>query len=152
MRNLNGTCLVNEKLHVTDVAETASPSWNSTVTTPGTTSTTRYIRRLAIHISPTSIQLPELISNITAIVVPDPELGEAYSYIWTTLSYPNDQPPATMEGTYEKTLKLSQLSPGNYTFHVEVKSSNSFGEAVENLTVLARELQFKKCMSLLGKA
>ncbi|XP_046464140.1 dyslexia-associated protein KIAA0319-like protein [Daphnia pulex] len=140
MRSLNGTCLVRNKTtenETTDVVETTFLPWTSIVTTPATTSTTRYIRHLAIHISPTSIQLPELKSNITAIVVPDPELGEEYSYTWVVVNYPQDQQPGTIEGNNEKTLKLSQLSPGNYTFHITVKSPNSLGEAIENLTVLA---------------
>ena len=73
-------------------------------------------------------------------MVPDPESGEEYSYTWAVVSYPQDQQPGTIEGSNEKTLKLSQLSPGNYTFHITVKSQNSFGEALENLTVLARKL------------
>ena len=81
----------------------------------------RYIRHLAISISPTSIQLPELISNVTAIVVPDPEPGEEYSYKWSVISYPQDQQLGTVEGNNEKTLKLSLLSPGNYTFQITVK-------------------------------
>jgi len=146
MRSLNGTCLVKitTETETTDIVETTVLPWTSTVTTPATTSTTRYIRHLAIHISPTSIQLPELKSNITAIVVPDPELGEEYSYAWVVVSYPQDQQPGTIEGNNEKTLKLSQLSPGNYTFHITVKSPNSLGEAIENLTVLARKLSFCK--------
>lgn len=140
IRNLNGSCFFNERPHAaetTNEAETTLPSWISTSTTPGTTSTMRYIRHLAIHISPTSIQLPELKSNITAIVIPDPELGEEYSYTWIVDSYPKDQPPGNIEGLNEKTLKLSQLSPGNYTFNVTVSSPNSFGVALANLTVLA---------------
>jgi hypothetical protein len=87
-------------------------------------------------------------SNITAIVVPDPESGEEYSYTWAVVSYPQDQQPGTIEGSNEKTLKLSQLSPGNYTFHITVESQNSFGEALENLTVLARKL-FESILSFL---
>lgn len=150
MRSLNGTCLVRNKTtenETTDVVETTFLPWTSIVTTPATTSTTRYIRHLAIHISPTSIQLPELKSNITAIVVPDPELGEEYSYTWVVVNYPQDQQPGTIEGNNEKTLKLSQLSPGNYTFHITVKSPNSLGEAIENLTVLARKLSLLSILS-----
>lgn len=146
IRNLNGSCFFNERPHAaetTNEAETTLPSWISTSTTPGTTSTMRYIRHLAIHISPTSIQLPEPKSNITAIVIPDPELGEEYSYTWIVDSYPKDQPPGNIEGLNEKTLKLSQLSPGNYTFNVTVSSPNSFGVALANLTVLARKLRFR---------
>ncbi len=141
-RNLTGACLQSKVIEseTTDAIDTTFPSSISTVTTPSTTTTTRYIRHLAIHISPTAIQLPELKSNITAIVVPDPEEGEEYSYFWTVLAYPLDmQPATTIEGNNEKTLKLSQLSPGNYTFHIKVSSPNSFGETIENLTVLARE-------------
>ena len=138
-RNQKGVCVRSES-ETTDAVETTFPSSISTATTPSTTTTTRYIRRLAIHISPTTIQLPELKSNITAIVVPDPEVGEEYSYLWEVKSFPQDQQPATtIEGNNEKTLKLSQLSPGNYTFHITVSSPNSFGESLENLTVLARE-------------
>nr|CAG4643003.1 EOG090X00QS [Ilyocryptus agilis] len=44
---------------------------------------------------------------------------------------------ATVEGNNEKTLKLSHLSPGNYSFSITVNSSNSFGETLANLTVLS---------------
>lgn len=103
--------------------------------------TTKYIRHLAISISPTSIQLPEIKSNITAIVVPDADSGEKYIYNWEVVSYPQDHgvDDAIIEGNNEKTLKLSQLSPGNYTFRITVKSDSSFGEIVANLSVLARE-------------
>nr|CAG4636763.1 EOG090X00QS [Ceriodaphnia reticulata] len=139
-RNPTGACLPYKSIEseTTDAVETTFPSSISTVTTPSTTTTTRYIRHLAIHISPTAIQLPELKSNITAIVVPDPEEGEEYTYTWTVVNYPQDQQPAaTIEGNNEKTLKLSQLSPGNYTFRINVSSPNSFGETLQNLTVLA---------------
>nr|CAH0104636.1 unnamed protein product [Daphnia galeata] len=108
-RSLNGTCLVNNKTTetetATDVVETTILPWTSTVKTPGTTSTVQYIRHLAIHISPTYIRptIPEVKSNITAIVAPNPESG-------------------TIEGSNEKILKLSQLPPGNYTFRITVKS------------------------------
>lgn len=122
----------------TDSIETTYPL-TTYFTTLAPSSTTKYIRRLAIHISPTSIQLPELKSNITAIVVPDPEVGEEYLYSWTVVAFPQDQQPGTVEGNNEKTLKLSQLSPGNYTFRIIVSSENSYGETLENLTVLARK-------------
>nr|CAG4650724.1 EOG090X00QS [Simocephalus serrulatus] len=136
----NNTCVAENSKILTDetthAIETTLPSLSSTVSTPATTTTTRYIRHLAIHISPTSIQLPELKSNITAIVVPDPEEGEEYQYAWAVVAFPQEQ-PGTVEGNNEKTLKLSQLSPGNYTFRITVSSPNSYGETLENLTVLA---------------
>jgi len=130
-----GTCLIS------------SPTTLLPPTLPLTTSqaeivtTTRYIRHLAISISPTSIQLPEIKSNITAIVVPDADPGEKYIYNWEVVSYPQDHgvDDASIEGNNEKTLKLSQLSPGNYTFRITVKSDSSFGEILANLSVLARE-------------
>nr|CAG4642290.1 EOG090X00QS [Evadne anonyx] len=107
------------------------------VTTQSTTTTTKYIRHLAISVSPTTIQLPEPKSNITAIVIPQPMEGEEYTYKWTVLNFPQNVPPGTFEGNNEKTLKLSQLSPGNYTFQIIVNSLASLGEAIVNVTVLA---------------
>jgi len=107
------------------------------VTTQATTTTTKYIRHLAISVSPTTIQLPEPKSNITAIVIPEPMEGEEYTYKWTVLNFPQNLPPGTFEGNNEKTLKLSQLSPGNYTFQIIVSSLASLGEAIVNVTVLA---------------
>ena len=147
IRNSNKTCILREEhgFPSTDSVETTLVP----VTSVPLTTTTKYVRRLAIHISPTSIQLPETISNITAIVVPEPDVGEEYSYTWTVVAFPQDQQPGTVEGNKEKTLKLSQLSPGNYTLRVAVISPNSFGETVENLTVIARKHYFFILFSLI---
>lgn len=80
-----------------------------------------------------------MLSNITAIVVPDPEPNEEYSYKWSVVGYPQDQQLGTVEGNNVKTLKLSHLSPGEYSFQITVSSSSSYGEALANLTVLARK-------------
>ena len=118
------------------------------ITTQATTTTTKYIRHLAISVSPTTIQLPEPKSNITAIVIPEPMEGEDYTYKWTVLKFPQNLAPGTLEGNNQKTLKLSQLSPGNYTFQIIVNSLMSFGEAIVNVTVLARKLIPKSSKSV----
>ena len=108
---------------------------------PATTrppTTTPYIKHLAISISPTVIQLPESQSSITAIVVPDPDEGETYAYKWVVVSYP-DGPQGVVEDSNEKVVKLSSLSPGNYTVHITVNSTLSFGETYANFTVLPRK-------------
>ena len=112
-----------------------------TPTTNIPTTTTPYIKHLAISISPTSVQLPELMTNITAIVVPDAAEGEVYHYKWTVIRFPEGQ-PGTIEVNNEKTLKLSQLSAGDYVFKITVNSTLSFGEALANFTVLPRECCF----------
>ena len=65
--------------------------------------------------------------------------GEEYSYKWTVVNFPQNLPPGTVEVNNEKIMTLSQLSPGNYTFQVIVNSMTSFGEAIVNVTVLARK-------------
>lgn len=131
-RDSNQQCLVKDKsggrteFTGIPVSTTAIP-----------TSTTKYIRHLAISVSPTTIQLPETKSNITAIVIPEAMEDEEYTYKWLVLSFPQNVPPGTFEGNNEKTLILSQLSPGNYTFKTIVNSLTSFGEAIVNVTVLA---------------
>ena len=135
---VNGTCTA--AAHEVELDEgTTMVFISTTTTTQAPTTTTRYIRRLAISISPTSIQLPEPKTNITALVVPSAQEGEEYTYKWVVVSFPQNQQPGTIEGNNEETLKLSQLSPGNYTFRITVSSSNSFGENIANLTVLPRK-------------
>lgn len=131
-RNANQQCLaINQNTSQTEPL--------IAVTTQATTTTTKYIRHLAISVSPTTIQLPEFKSNITAIVIPEPMEGEEYSYKWTVVNFPQNLPPGTVEVNNEKIMTLSQLSPGNYTFQVIVNSMTSFGEAIVNVTVLARK-------------
>ena len=137
VRNSNGTCI---PAHLTELDETTTTVFITTTTTTQAP-TTRYMRHLVISISPTTVQLPENNTNIRAIVVPSAEVGEEYLFKWDVVSYPKDQQPGTIEGNNEETLKLSQLSPGNYTFRITVSSQNSKGENIVNLTVLPRKCQ-----------
>ena len=141
-RGANGTCWLVKQNTTSTMPIASSTLIIPTTTTeiPTTTTTAKYIRHLAISISPTSIQLPESKSSITAIAVPDPEAGEDYSYHWDVVAYPqNMQVETSIEGNNQKVLKLSQPSPGNYTFRVTVNSTSSFGVLLTNLNVLARK-------------
>ena len=137
--NANQTCLLPSNSSLSNEVSTLSTEVSSIPTT-----TPIYIKHLAISISPTVIQLPEKQSQITAIVVPDPEEGEKYAYKWSIPSFPEGS-TGDVEDSNEKVLKLSNLQPGNYSLHIQVNSALSFGETLVNLTVLPRKQLSLSC-------
>uniref|UniRef100_A0A8C8RL93 KIAA0319 n=1 Tax=Pelusios castaneus TaxID=367368 RepID=A0A8C8RL93_9SAUR len=80
------------------------------------------------------VTLPKSEVELNAFVVPAPPTETAYSYDWSLISHPADY-EGEMEQKHTRTLKLSQLSVGLYTFKVTVSGENALGEGFVNVTV-----------------
>lgn len=138
-----GTCvpLINEKTtkrpdkHLTNEKTTAAVK--VTTIPPVTKSTTPRIQILTVSAGDNKVlQLPdEQQVTLKAFVLQDKKNGETYNFEWTLEAHPENSESGTMEGKNTDTLKLAHLIAGLYTFRVQVKGKNQFGEASVNVTV-----------------
>nr|CAG4640616.1 EOG090X00QS [Eulimnadia texana] len=123
-RNALGSCVMIQTTvaMMTDAGTTPSPE--------------PYITKVEISITPDHVQLPASEVTLTSYVIPmNPPDGGKYMYKWTLLSYPDEGTAGTIGKNDESTLKMSQLIPGNYSFHLTVNSSSAFGETNTTLVV-----------------
>ncbi|OXB79118.1 UNVERIFIED_CONTAM: hypothetical protein H355_005994 [Colinus virginianus] len=92
------------------------------------------------------VTLPKNEVELNAFVVPPPPTETSYNYEWRLISHPTDY-GGEMEHRYTRTLKLSHLSVGLYTFQVTVSGENAFGEGFVNVTVKPESTDDMKIVS-----
>ncbi|KAG1671737.1 Dyslexia-associated protein KIAA0319-like protein [Nymphon striatum] len=95
------------------------------------------IRKLVVSAGGSNhvLQLPENKISLSAFAVPDPPEGEEYKYEWNLISHPAGDDTGREEDRHTKTLQLSNLKEGLYTFKVEVTGKGAYGETYVNVTV-----------------
>ncbi|GFX42292.1 dyslexia-associated protein KIAA0319-like protein [Trichonephila clavipes] len=97
-----------------------------------------------------TLQLPDNEVTLSAYALKQPEGGsENYKYEWTLISHPEGDETGTMQDQNTKSLKLSKLRAGLYTFKVFVTADNAFGEAMVNVTVLPPERENKPPVAII---
>ncbi|GFR28437.1 dyslexia-associated protein KIAA0319 [Trichonephila clavata] len=97
-----------------------------------------------------TLQLPDNEVTLSAYALKQPEGGsENYKYEWTLISHPEGDETGTMQDQNTKSLKLSKLRAGLYTFKVYVTADNAFGEAMVNVTVLPPERENKPPVAII---
>uniref|UniRef100_A0A4W3IYH4 KIAA0319 like n=1 Tax=Callorhinchus milii TaxID=7868 RepID=A0A4W3IYH4_CALMI len=80
------------------------------------------------------VTLPKDEVELNAYVLQNAPAGTSYEYEWELITHLQDY-SGEMEGKHSKTLKLSKLSVGFYTFKLIVKGDNAYGEGSVNVTV-----------------
>lgn len=100
------------------------------------------MKQLVVSAISKEVRLPENEATLSAYTVPAERGNQHYNYVWSLLSQPEGH-TGTMTDQNRGTVKLSNLSEGLYTFKVTVSSSNAYGEAYANVSVLPRKF-FKK--------
>ncbi|XP_050347693.1 dyslexia-associated protein KIAA0319 isoform X2 [Nymphalis io] len=93
-------------------------------------------QNLTVSISSKEVQLPDNEVTLAAYTIPDEKSTMShYNYVWTLV----DQPKNGFTGNMNQnggTVTLTDLTEGQYRFKVTVNSTNSYGEAFANVTVL----------------
>ncbi|XP_041361806.1 dyslexia-associated protein KIAA0319-like protein [Gigantopelta aegis] len=113
-------------------------------------STTSKVTKLTVSAGKNKeIQLPNNTITLSAFVVPEQVEGESpYQYEWILVHSPDISEKGTMDGRNTKTLKLSKLIEGLYTFKVTVSGDSKYGEGFVNITVKAPARKNKKPVAI----
>lgn len=94
------------------------------------------VKQLIVSAVSKELRLPDNQVTLSAFTVPAEQGAEHYNYAWSLLSQP-DGHTGTMTDQNKSTVKLTNLSEGLYKFRVVVTSSNAYGIAYANVSVLA---------------
>ncbi|XP_047535300.1 dyslexia-associated protein KIAA0319 isoform X2 [Vanessa atalanta] len=93
-------------------------------------------QNLTVSISSKEVQLPDNEVTLAAYTIPDEKSTMShYNYVWTLVDQPKDGFTGNMNQN-AGTVTLTDLKEGQYRFKVTVNSTNSYGEAFANVTVL----------------
>uniref|UniRef100_A0A336KZH6 CSON002553 protein n=1 Tax=Culicoides sonorensis TaxID=179676 RepID=A0A336KZH6_CULSO len=92
---------------------------------------------LTVSVAPKEVKLPENEVALSAFVIPDEKTsGDKYTYLWTLISQPKPNGNGTMTDQSKDTVRLTNLSEGNYQFKCQVTGTFYYGEGLGNVTVL----------------
>ncbi|KAL7646277.1 UNVERIFIED_CONTAM: hypothetical protein RMT77_003186 [Armadillidium vulgare] len=98
------------------------------------------VKKLVVNISNKTVSLAEGSTvykdwvSLSAYALGDS--GSNYKYNWNLLKKPDGKEDGSIKDMNEHTVAISNLVAGVYIFRVSVNGTNSFGEAVGNVTVL----------------
>lgn len=88
--------------------------------------------KLQVTVESKNIQLPENEASLTALVEPN---DEKHTYLWSLVDKPENDKNGTITDQTRPTVRVSNLSEGLYRFKLTVTGTNSYGEALANVTV-----------------
>ncbi|XP_028168662.1 dyslexia-associated protein KIAA0319 [Ostrinia furnacalis] len=98
-------------------------------------STPKAIQNLTVSVSDKTVQLPDNEVTLAAYTIPDEKTTNShYNYAWTLV----DQSKGGFTGNMKQdgaTVKLTDLTEGQYRFKVTVNGTNSYGEGFATVTV-----------------
>ncbi|XP_053610675.1 dyslexia-associated protein KIAA0319 [Plodia interpunctella] len=101
-------------------------------------STPKTIQNLTVSVSDQKVQLPDNQVTLAAFTIPDEKATMShYNYVWTLV----DQSKGGFTGNMHQegaTVKLTDLTEGQYRFKVTVNGTNSYGEGFATVTVLPK--------------
>ncbi|CAH0400900.1 unnamed protein product [Chilo suppressalis] len=99
-------------------------------------STPKTIQNLTVSVSDKQVQLPDNEVTLAAYTIPDEKATKShYNYVWTLV----DQSKGGFTGNMNQdgaTVKLTDLTEGQYRFKVTVNGTSSYGEGFATVTVL----------------
>ncbi|KAL4708995.1 hypothetical protein ACJJTC_005856 [Scirpophaga incertulas] len=99
-------------------------------------SSPKSIQNLTVSVSNKTVQLPDNEVTLAAYTIPDEKATKShYNYVWTLV----DQSKGGFTGNMNQdgaTVKLTDLTQGQYRFKVTVNGTNSYGEGFATVTVL----------------
>ncbi|XP_013199393.2 dyslexia-associated protein KIAA0319 [Amyelois transitella] len=102
-------------------------------------STPKTIQNLTVSVSDQKVQLPDNQVTLAAFTIPDEKATMShYNFVWTLV----DQSKGGFTGNMHQegaTVKLTDLTEGQYRFKVTVNGTNSYGEGFATVTVLPKE-------------
>ncbi|XP_026756071.2 dyslexia-associated protein KIAA0319 [Galleria mellonella] len=102
------------------------------------TSTPKIVQNLTVSVSDKEVQLPDNEVTLAAYTIPNEKTtNRHYNYVWTLV----DQSKGGFTGNMHQdgaTVKLTDLTEGQYRFKVTVNGTDSYGEGYATVTVLPK--------------